>query len=177
MKTVQCFILTALTLTASCISHNAGEPAREYVKEGNAVPEFTVAGSGGAVFRSPEDFAGKTTLLVFFATWCPQCRAELPEVDKVWEAFKEEDRYSVVAVSRGGASGKYEQSEDILQEYWNANGLSMPWYLDGDRDVFDKFASADIPRMYIVDGSGTVVWKSVSPEMKAADYIGLLKEY
>lgn len=177
MKTLRYLILTTLTLAASCISDNAGEAAKEYVTEGTAVPEFTVEGSGGAVFRSPEDFSGKTTLLVFFATWCSQCRAELPTTDEVWKILANDEKYAVVAISRGGASGKYEQSEDILQEYWRAHGLSMPWYLDGDRAVFDKFASADIPRMYIVDGSGTVVWKAVAPEMKPEDYIQLLKMY
>lgn len=164
-------------MTSCVISGNGAEPAREYITEGMQVPEFTVAGNEDRIFRSPEDFAGKTTLLLFFASWCPQCQAELPEVNEAWKTLRDDPHYAVIAISRGGATGKYEQSIPILEEYWSAHNLSMPWFLDGDRSVFDKFASADIPRAYIVNAYGTVIWRAALPKMKAADYVAILKRF
>lgn len=134
-------------------------------------------GRRGGTFDSPEGFAGRTTLLLFFATWCPDCQAELPVIDAVWQTVAGEPGYDVVAISRGGAEGRYEQSPDILSRYWKDHDLRMPWYLDGDRSVFDRFASAGIPRVYIVNAEGVVVWQSAAPELDAAGYLALLRQY
>ncbi|HIW97658.1 MAG TPA: TlpA family protein disulfide reductase [Candidatus Tidjanibacter gallistercoris] len=171
-------IAGAALLALSCIrDKEASLPAREYVTEGTTVPSFLVPGAGDAVFRSPDDFEGRTTLLVFFATWCPDCQAELPRIDAVWQALADDPDCGVVAVSRGGAAGTYEQSPEILERYWTEHGLRMPWYLDGDRSVYDRFASAGIPRAYIVDATGTVVWKSAAPKFTAEEYLALLRQY
>lgn len=179
MKIVAVYLslIMVFSLTACIRSGSTAEPSQEYISVGMKVPSFTVQGKEGTEFVSPEDFEERTTLLLFFATWCPQCQAELPEVNAAWKALREESQYAVVAVARGGASGKYEQTPDILKEYWKAHGITMPWYLDTDRSVFDLFASADIPRLYIIDDTGTVVWKEVLPEMKAEEYLALLKKY
>lgn len=178
MKVMPYISIAAMIFVTSCVtSGGSAEPAREYITEGMQVPEFTLSGSEGRTFRSSDDFAGKTTLLVFFASWCPQCQAELPAIDATWQAVQDDPQYDVIAVSRGGASGKYEQSAAILEEYWSTHGLSMPWFLDADRRVFDKFASADIPRAYIVVASGTVVWRAVTPKLDAVRYLELLKKY
>ena len=128
----------AVSLSVSCVRDDGGnQPAREYVRVGMTVPAFSVSGEGGRTFNSPEGFAGRTTLLLFFATWCPDCQAELPVIDAVWQTVAGEPGYDVVAISRGGAEGRYEQSPDILSRYWKDHDLRMPWYLDGDRSVFD----------------------------------------
>ena len=168
----------AVSLSVSCVRDDGGNhPAREYVRVGMTVPAFSVSGEGGRTFDSPEGFAGRTTLLLFFATWCPDCQAELPVIDAVWQTVAGEPGYDVVAISRGGAEGRYEQSPDILSRYWKDHDLRMPWYLDGDRSVFDRFASAGIPRVYIVNAEGVVVWQSAAPELDAAGYLALLRHY
>lgn len=98
-------------------------------------------------------------------------------IDAVWQTVAGEPGYDVVAISRGGAEGRYEQSPDILSRYWKDHDLRMPWYLDGDRSVFDRFASAGIPRVYIVNAEGVVVWQSAAPELDAAGYLALLRQY
>ena len=76
----------AVSLSVSCVRDDGGNhPAREYVRVGMTVPAFSVSGEGGRTFDSPEGFAGRTTLLLFFATWCPDCQAELPVIDAVWQ--------------------------------------------------------------------------------------------
>ena len=168
-------VLMLAWLAVSCI--NDSEPATaEYITTGMRVPAFTVEGAGGIRFESPSDFADRTTLLVFFATWCPQCGNELPAINEVWESLREDAEKKVIAISRGG-EGAHEQSETIISAYWAENGYGMPWYMDPDRHVFDLFAESTIPRMYIIDRTGTVVWYGVSPELDAAAYLGLLERY
>ena len=164
--------LAVVMLEFSCV----GDPepdAAEYITTGMTVPSFSVEGAGGMRFESPEDFAGRTTLLVFFATWCPQCGKEMPAINEVWEAVRQDADKNVIAISRGG-EGKYEQSESTISAYWAENGYGMSWYLDPDRSVYDLFAESSIPRMYIIDRTGTVVWQGVSPELDADSYLEML---
>ena len=171
------YLALAALLPVSCITEKNPPLATEYVTVGTACPPFVVSGADGLRFEAPKDFAGRTTLLVFFATWCPDCQAELPAINAVWSSVAQEPVYNVVAVSRGGAKGRYEQNPDILDRYWSEHDLQMPCYLDGDRSVYDRFASAGIPRVYIVNDTGTVVWQAAAPRLDAADYLALLRQY
>ena len=158
----------AVSLSVSCVRDDGGnQPAREYVRVGMTVPAFSVSGEGGGLqlsrrIRRPDDAAAFLRHLV----------SRLPggaaRNRRRMQTVAGEPGYDVVAISRGGAEGRYEQSPDILSRYWKDHDLRMPWYLDGDRSVFDRFASAGIPRVYIVNAEGVVVWQSAAPELDAA---------
>ncbi len=166
--------LFAATVTASCIADRTGTEAEEYLTEGMTVPAFSVPGGGGASFRSPDDFAGRTTLLVFFATWCSDCRTELPAVEACRAAVADSPDLAVVAIARGG-SGEYAQTAETVASYWRAEGFAMPWYLDQDRRVFDLFAEAGIPRIYVVGPDGTILHHALAPELNGPEYEALLR--
>lgn len=168
------YVAMAVMLLNSCIGESA--ESGDHITEGMKVPAFTLSGDDGAVFESPQDLLGRTTLLIFFATWCPQCEGELPIIEEVWEAVRKDKNLNVVAISRGGED-RYLQTETIISEYWSEHGYSMAWYLDEDRRVFDAFATSNIPRVYIIDATGKVVWYAVSPELDTAAYLELLDRY
>lgn len=177
MRTLFYTLLLILAFATSCIKNPPEPEAKEYIREGMTVPGFTTAKGSGSTFSSPEEFTGKTTLLLFFATWCPSCQRELPEINKVWEALKEDEAYNVVAVSRGGVGGQYAQNIEIVQAYWDANQLTIPWYLDPNRAIFELFATSGIPRAYIINTAGTVVWRDTSMELNADACLRLLKKH
>lgn len=166
--------LLAAAVTVSCIADRPGAEAEEYLTDGMRVPAFSVPGGDGTRFRSPDDFAGRTTLLVFFATWCPDCRAELPAVEACRTAVADDPGLAVVAIARGG-DGEYAQTAETVASYWRNEGFAMPWYLDRDRRVFDLFAEAGIPRIYVVGPDGTILHHALAPELSGPEYEALLR--
>jgi peroxiredoxin len=129
---------------ASCVREEAPDAreASSLVKAGDEVPDFTVSNDEGTVSKAT--LAGKKTLLVLFSTACGDCRRALPVVEEAWRLLRDEPGVLVITISR-------EEPAGTVSDYWATAGFTMPYYLDEDRAVFNKFASAYTPRVYLVD--------------------------
>ena len=129
-----------------------------YTKVGRDVPAFSVSTLEGKEFNVAF-LKGKVVLLNFWATWCPPCHAEIPRLQKdVWEKFKGRD-FEMVAIAR-------EQTSQEIKKYGEKNKLTFPMAADPDRAIYAKFAKAGIPRNYVIDPDGKIVYQSYgySPE-------------
>jgi len=129
------------------------EPYETRTHVGEAMPAFSTPDlSGGSIDFAA--FRGKVVVLNFWATWCAPCRAEIPRLEKeVWGKFKS-DRFLVIGISRG-------EKKDVVEKYVRERGLTYRIGLDPERRVYDRFASAGIPRTYVVNSNGTIVFQSV----------------
>lgn len=141
MKRILPFVILSVVLT-SCL----GQVMGEYVRVGQGIPSFSVTLSDGKKFVSKE-WRGKPCVIVFFNTKCGDCQRELPEVQDVYNEFREQA--SFVCISRN-------ETADKVRAYWSAQGLSIPYSPQTDRKVFSLFAEVGIPRVYVVDASGIV---------------------
>lgn len=170
-------LLTIPTLFFSCISQpdNSGK-GKEYVKVGAAAPVFSVSGKDGETFVSPDNFKGKTTLLMFFTTWCPYCQKQSPHVQQAWNHFKENADVQFICIARGG-EGSYLQTPEMVEQYWKDNNFDMQWYIDPDRQVFNMFAETDVPRFYIIDSSAKVVWSKVTNSFTSEQFIEEMNKF
>lgn len=168
-------LLGIAVTTGGCIREPDERPAEEYVQQGDAIPAFDVTTQYGDTFRTPDDCIGHITTVVFFATWCPNCQAELPELERLYRKIEDDDRYRLITIARGG-KGDYAQTETIVGEYWDTRNYTMPYALDPDRKIFEKFASANIPRVYMIDCEGIVFRREVAPQMTAEEYIGIMEQ-
>lgn len=84
----------SLGLTDSRTS--AAKTKIQFVKDPVAVPELTLKTLDGRTLNS-KDWKGKVTLVNFWATWCPPCREEIPDLIKLQERYK--DQLQIVGVS------------------------------------------------------------------------------
>ncbi len=124
----------------------------EKIKKGDAIPVFTLQGPESVL--SSEDLKGKVVLVNFFATWCPPCVKELPHLQKeVWEKYKDHKDFVLLVIGR-------EHSADELEKFGVDRQLDLPFYPDPERNVYNQFAANTIPRNYLIDKSGKVVYAS-----------------
>lgn len=86
-------------------------------------------------------------MLVFFNTSCPDCRNELPVVQRVWE--RTAGSVTTLCISRS-------EPASAVSRYWGEQGLSVPWSAQDTDSVYRLFASSGIPRIYVVSPAGLV---------------------
>jgi peroxiredoxin len=101
---------------------------------------------------SLEDYRGQWVLVNNWATWCPPCRAEMPELNAYYEAHKD-DGFVLVGISSGDTKT---QIADFIQEY----RLSFPMWQDPTSASLRAFRMDYLPSSIVIDPSGTVrlVW-------------------
>ncbi len=126
------------------------EGSGDILKVDDNLPEFILNGENGVV--KSEDLKGKVVMINFFATWCPPCRKELPHVQKdIWEKNKGDKDFVLLIVGR-------EHSQQEITAFVKDQGFKMPFYPDEGRKVYSLFAKQTIPRNYIIDRNGKVIF-------------------
>jgi thiol-disulfide isomerase/thioredoxin len=97
---------------------------------------------------------GKVVLLDFWATWCPPCRDEVPDVVAAYNKYHDQG-FEVVGVS-------LDQDQNALLQFTANNGMTWPQYFDGlgwGNSLAQRFGIHSIPQMWLLDRKGRVVTK------------------
>ncbi len=152
-----------LLLLSACVSLLFGASFAKdkdtFTAVGEMAPAFTLKTLDGASF-STDRSKGKVVVLNFFATWCGPCMAEMPRLEKeVWQHFRG-GKFAMIAVAR-------EQTPSDLTPFVKEKGVTFPVASDPKRQVYSLFARQYIPRSYVLDRTGKIVFQSqgyVKPE-------------
>lgn len=91
---------------------------------------------------------GQRLLINFWATWCPPCRAEMPALEALYQANKD-DGFVVVAVNSGEGA---EAVRQFVEEY----GLTFPVLLDPQGAAQDRLGIRYLPTSIFVDSRGVM---------------------
>lgn len=113
---------------------------------GATAPDFTVTAKDGSTLTKA-NIAGKPTLLVFFASWCPHCQAEAPRIKDL--AAQNPD-LQVVFI---GVSDR--ETVDDIYNFQQKFNLPFPMYQDGGKAAA-AYGIASYPTLMAVDKGGTI---------------------
>ena len=97
---------------------------------------------------SIEDYRGQVILVNNWATWCPPCKTEMPELQAYYTAHAAEG-FVVVAIESGEPA---DQVASFVQEY----GMSFPVWLDPHGTALEIFQNWNLPSSYVIDRDGKV---------------------
>ncbi len=179
LQSVLWLVIAGLMLSCSSEKAHAasktGNPAAElaqfgfYVyKEPTDIGDFTVTSLSGETISS-KDFKGKITMLNFWATWCPPCRAEMPSIERLYAATKG-TKFQIVAVN---AAERRSQVSDFIGK----NKYTFPIYIDENGSLTGAFAARALPTTYFINKEGKfIAYRAGALEYDHPKLIALLKE-
>jgi peroxiredoxin len=99
-----------------------------------------------------QDLRGKVVLVNFWATWCPPCRKEMPDLDALYNKYKDQG-FVVLAIS--------DEEAAKVSPFISEHKISYPVLLDPGRKVNDAFIVEGIPKSFVYDRSGKMVAQSI----------------
>ncbi|WP_281658031.1 TlpA disulfide reductase family protein [Halobacillus sp. Cin3] len=123
--------------------------APEGLQVGDTAPDFTLETLEGEKV-SLSDFKGKKVFLNYWATWCPPCREEMPEMQRFQEAHGEE--VVILAVNGTGS----EKSVENVAAFVKDGGYTFPVLLDKELSLNQDYQIISIPTTYFIGTDGTI---------------------
>jgi len=113
--------------------------------------DFTLTELGGKKWTLKEQ-RGKVVVVNFWATWCPPCRKEMPDLETLYKQFKDQGLV-ILAISDEDA-GK-------VAPFIAEQKVTYPILLDPGRKVNELFQIEGIPKTFVYDRSGKLVAQSI----------------
>jgi len=122
------------------------------LERGEIAPDFDVTTLDGEQAKL-SDYRGERVMLNFWATWCPPCRAEMPDMQKLYE----EEDVIILAVNMTAS----ESSEEVVAEFVDDFELTFPIPMDQDGDLLETFQIVAYPTSYMIDSNGRIQFVSL----------------
>ena len=129
-----------------------------FVREGICLDTALQRGKLAPAFELPEingnkislsDYKGKVILINFWATYCGPCKAEMPSLNNLFVAFKN-NGFIVLAIS-------VDPAEKPVQSFLKDKKITFPVLMDKDQEVyFDQYGVLGLPTSFLIDRDGIV---------------------
>jgi len=113
-------------------------------------PAFSMTASGGGQINSA-GLHGRVVVLAFWATWCPACRRELPELDQLYRRYRSNSSVSFWAVDVLDNGETAAKAKDFMRK----TGYALPLSFANERSSED-LGGDGLPFLIIMDESGRV---------------------
>ena len=131
--------------------------ATELIKAGTAAPDFKMLTPDGKEFQFSKFAKGKTVVLDFWASWCPDCRKDAPEVVRMYQAYKEK------GVEFLGVS--MDTDVDAWKKAIEKFGIEYPQVSElkkfKETDIAKAYGVNWIPSMVVIGADGKVALSTV----------------
>ena len=114
-------------------------------------PEFSLQDLSEKTWEF-KDLRGKVVLLNFWATWCPPCRKEIPDLVKLYDRFQSKG-FVVLAIS--------DEEKAKVEPFMRERGVPFPVLLDPKRTVNEMFVVEGIPKSFVYDREGRLAAQSI----------------
>jgi len=145
-----CLFLLSAFITGFLINET-NDKLETRLNTGDRAPDFILEDKTGQEYALSESL-GKIRILNFWASWCPPCRAEMPELNTFYNSMDHENA-EFISINLSTS----EKSLSQLEEYIKNEKLQFPVLYDRTGKVADLYDIKTIPTTIIIDDKGFVI--------------------
>jgi peroxiredoxin len=149
LRNVKVLATASLLLLILILSACGGEdsPQSSGINVGSAAVDFQLEALDGTPV-SLSDYRGQVVLVNLWATWCPPCRAEIPDIEEAYRA-RQDDGFVVLGVS-------VEQAHASVAPFVRAMEMTYPVLLDEAGQVYRTYRAPGLPMSLLLDEEGVI---------------------
>jgi peroxiredoxin len=121
----------------------------QIAQKGFQAPDFSIYDAAGYEMNL-DDYKGKVIILNFWATWCPPCKAEMPDLQRVHNLL-----YQQGVVILGINQTNQENPEDV-EAFIQSQGLTFPILLDRSGEISSLYNVSALPTTFFIRPDGVI---------------------
>ena len=106
--------------------------------------------------HSLSKYKGKTVILIFWATWCPDCLEELPDIERLYKEYQLEKNENIVILGINTPNREVETDVKGITAFMQKNNYTFPTLMDEDGKVFESYDIRTYPTTYFIDRNGKI---------------------
>lgn len=104
------------------------------------------------------DYKGKVVFLNFWATWCPPCRSEMPDIETIYNEYGQNQGDVIILGVANPRSEDYTNTKEVDKEgvikFLEENNITFPVLFDETGDIFSQYGVLSLPTTYFIDKEG-----------------------
>ncbi|BCO10473.1 hypothetical protein GF1_28490 [Desulfolithobacter dissulfuricans] len=136
-----CFLLLPLTASGA-------------IKVGDTVAPFTGTDMNGRQVDLGQVIGKQPIMLIFWASWCPNCKREVPRVNELQEKYGSRGMYFL------GINVGFNDSPERARAFMESTGMNYPVLFDKQGTISRQYGVQGVPTIIVTDKSGRVVFKN-----------------
>ncbi len=138
----------AMALALGCSLQSDAPGGAGEAAPADPAPDFTLPQLGGDEVTL-SSLRGKTVIIDFWATWCPPCEFQVPELNALMDAHAESGDVAILGVSVDT------EGPEVVAAWTEEKGVRYPIVL-GSEDLARKFGAVGFPTLVVVDEAGNI---------------------
>lgn len=124
------------------------------IEVGDIIPSFAGTGMDGKRVDLSTVIGKQPIMLVFWASWCPNCKQEVPKINALYK------KYSTRNMTFIGVNVGFNDSVDRARAFMEKTKMSYPVLFDKKGNVAKQYKVQGVPTVIVADTKGRVVFKS-----------------
>jgi peroxiredoxin len=160
MKKIRILLIVVLVTIVVWTIYDAfskKEDSAHSLGQGAKAPDFQLPDLYGETLAL-SDVKGKKVVLNFWATWCPPCRVEMPDMQELSENYP--DELVILAVNQINSEARgTETVKSFVQDF----GLTFPILIDEGGEVASMYRVRSLPTSYLIDSEGIIRHMMIGP--------------
>ena len=141
---------------AEAVSSETAQEEASQEKEKIPAPDFTLVDQYGQT-HSLSDYRGKIVFLNFWATWCPPCRAEMPDIQALYEKYSKDESSDVVILGVAFPNVGSETDVEGITKFLEENGYTYPVVMDEGGTLQLPYYITAFPTTFMISADGNVL--------------------